>query len=73
MLTDISDEASKITVPVRVLVGGADNIESEASLRAAFGKVLPGAEFVILPGVGHLAPLEATGAVVDAIRVAQTA
>ena len=50
--------------------GSADNIESETALRAAFSKVVPGADFVVLPGVGHLAPLEATAAVVSAISTA---
>jgi len=54
-IEDISAKASKITVPVRVIVGGADTVEKEASLRAAFGKVIPSAEFVVLPGVGHMA------------------
>lgn len=71
MTEDISAEASKIAVPVHVIVGSADNIESEASLRAAFGKVIPGTGFSVLPGVGHLLPLEATAEVVAAIRAAQ--
>ena len=68
MAADISEQASRIEVPVRVIVGAADNVESEDSLRAAFGNVLPKAEFIVLPGVGHLAPLEATAEVVGAIR-----
>ena len=58
---------------MRVIVGTADPVESEASLREAFGKVIPSAEFIVLPGVGHLAPLEATAEVTDAIRSAQIA
>ena len=71
MIQDISEKSSKITVPVRVVVGAADKVETEASLRVAFGKVIPGAEFVVLPGVGHMAPLEATAEVVNAIRSAK--
>jgi pimeloyl-ACP methyl ester carboxylesterase len=71
MITDISEQASKITVPVRVVVGSADKIESESALRVAFGKVIPRTDFVVLPGVGHLAPLEATAEVVNAIRAAR--
>jgi pimeloyl-ACP methyl ester carboxylesterase len=70
MIQDISEQEAEITVPVRIIVGGADRIESETALRAAFGKVIPGAVFVLLPAVGHLAPLEATGEVVRAIRSA---
>ena len=73
MIRDISDEASKILVTVQVIVGGADNIETESTLRAGFGGVLPGAEFTVLPGVGHLAPLEAPAEVASAIGVALTA
>lgn len=70
MIQDISGDAARIAVPVRIVVGDADNIESEGALRAAFGKVIPSAEFIVLPGVGHLAPLEATADVVNAIRSA---
>ena len=65
---DIRDQASRITVPVRVIVGSADVVETEASLRAAFAKAIPGTEFVVLPDVSHMAPLEATAEVVSAIR-----
>ncbi len=71
MIEDVSDQASTIDVPVHVIVGSADGIESERSLRATLGKVIPNTEFIVLPGVGHLAPLEATAEVVDAIRHAQ--
>ncbi|WP_338523758.1 alpha/beta hydrolase [Pseudomonas batumici] len=70
MVQDITGQASKIAVPVHVIVGGADNIESEASLRQAFAGVIPQAGFVVLGGVGHLAPLEATAELVAAIRSA---
>jgi pimeloyl-ACP methyl ester carboxylesterase len=65
---DISDRAARINVPVRVIVGSADVVETESSLRAAFMKVIPGVDFFVLPGVSHMAPLEATTAVVNAIR-----
>ena len=73
MISDISNEASKILVPVHVIVGGADNIETESSLRAAFSGVLPGPEFTVLPGVGHLAPLEAPAELAGAIQAVLTA
>ena len=68
MIEDIADQAARITVPVRIIVGSADVVETEASLRAAFGKVIPGTTFTVLPGLSHMAPLEAPGEVVDAIR-----
>ena len=69
MTADISGEAARISVFVCVVVGSADTVESERSLRAAFAKVVPGAEFIVLPGVGHLSPLEAPAEVAAAIRV----
>ena len=68
---DIRDQPSRINVPVRVIVGTADVVETEASLRASFGKVIPGTQFTVLPGLSHMAPLEATGMVAKAIRAAQ--
>ena len=73
MIEDISEQASRITVPVRVIVGSADVVETEPSLRAAFGKANSSTEFIVLPGVSHMAPLEATAEVADAIRAAQAA
>ena len=68
---DIKNQASKINVPVRVIVGTADVVEPEASLRAAFGKAIPGTRFTVLSCLSHMAPLEATGEVAEAIRAAQ--
>ena len=73
LIRDIGDQASKIRVAVHVIVGGADNIETESTLRAGFGGVLPAAKFTVLPGVGHLAPLEAPAEVANAIRATLTA
>ena len=73
MTADISEMASQIKVPVHVIVGSADNVESEDSLRVARGETIPNAEFIVLPGVGHLAPLEATAEIVSAIRSALVA
>jgi pimeloyl-ACP methyl ester carboxylesterase len=73
MVTDIRDEASRITVPVHIIAGGDDSVEPEASLRAAFGKVLKHVAFVVIPGVGHIAPLEAPSKLADAIRSAAEA
>ena len=71
MTEDISAEATQIAVPVRIVVGDADTVEPVASLRDAFGKVLPDTDFIVLPGVSHMAPLEATAQVVNAIRSAK--
>ncbi len=58
-MADIRDEATKISVPVYIIAGGDDSVEPEASLRTEFGKVLRNVDFVVVPGVGHIAPLEA--------------
>ena len=73
MVMDIREEATRIDVPVHIIVGSADVVETEASLRKDFGKVLPSTTFTVLPGVSHMAPLEATSQVVGAIRSALTA
>ena len=76
MAEDVSEKTTKIEVPICVIVGSADKIEPEAALRATFEEVHPGAEFIVLPGIGHLAPLEAVAGTVDAIRaglIAQSA
>jgi pimeloyl-ACP methyl ester carboxylesterase len=59
MTLDITDLVGKINVPTTVIVGDADQVEPEALLRREFESRIPGLEFIILPGVGHLAPLEA--------------
>jgi pimeloyl-ACP methyl ester carboxylesterase len=71
MIADIRDEAAKIAVPVHIIAGGDDAVEPEVSLRAAFGKWVRDVSFVVLPGVGHIAPLEAPAKLADAIRSAQ--
>jgi pimeloyl-ACP methyl ester carboxylesterase len=42
-------------VPTTIIVGDADRVEPESLLRREFETRIPGIEFVILPGVGHLA------------------
>ncbi len=73
MIEDITRQAAEIAVLVHVIVGSADVVETEASLRAAFGKIIPGAEFIVLSGLSHMAPLEAPARVADAIRSAERA
>lgn len=71
MIADIREEAAKIDVPVHIIAGGDDSVEPEASLRAAFAQCVRDVDFVVLPGVGHMAPLEAPSKLADAIRSAQ--
>lgn len=71
MTADISEETSKIDIPVRIIAGGDDSVEPAASLREAFGKVLRNVNVAVIPGVGHIAPLEAPAKLAQAIHSAQ--
>ncbi|MBZ9772402.1 alpha/beta fold hydrolase [Mesorhizobium sp. CO1-1-8] len=71
MIEDIRDKTSKIKVPVHIIAGGDDTVEPEASLRDNFTKVLEGVTFSVIPGVGHIAPLEAPLKLANAILLAQ--
>ena len=73
MTQDISAQAAKIAVPIHIIVGSADVVETPDSLRAAFGKAISSTGFTVLPGVSHMAPLEATAEVGGAIRSALSA
>ena len=66
---DISAQLGPIEVPCRLLVGAADRAITPATQRKYTLPVLPpGTAFTELPGAGHLLPLEAAQAVVDALR-----
>jgi pimeloyl-ACP methyl ester carboxylesterase len=71
MIEDIREKTSKITIPVHIIAGGDDPVEPEASLRDNFGKVLQGVEFTVIPGIGHVGPLEAPDKLAHAIRSAR--
>jgi pimeloyl-ACP methyl ester carboxylesterase len=70
MLVNISEQTSRISVPVHVIAGGDDSVEPEPSLRAAFDNVLRNVTYSVIAGVGHIAPLEAPSALSQAIRAA---
>lgn len=57
----------QITAPTTVLLGELDRLGSPESLERIARKI-PGARIEILPGCGHLAPLEAPQAVARAIN-----
>jgi pimeloyl-ACP methyl ester carboxylesterase len=73
MLEDIGAHSQTITVPLLVVVGDRDKVEKEDSLRAAFGRRVPPAHMAVLPGVGHLSPLEAPDALAKALQPFLTA
>jgi len=67
MTLDISGLVGKINVPTTVIVGDADKVETESVLRRELASRINGTEFIILPGVGHLSPLEAPSELAAAI------
>ena len=64
---DIAQAARNIDVPVLVLSGEHDRVDPPAALRAHLLPVIPQARLQIVPGCGHLLPLEAPQAVAGAI------
>jgi len=59
MAVDISSAASAIEVPVHVIVGDRDKVETEEVLRREIPRFIRNVRFHVLDDVGHLAPLEA--------------
>jgi pimeloyl-ACP methyl ester carboxylesterase len=70
MTLDISDIVGNIDVPTTVIVGDVDKVETEHLLRRELGSRISGTEFIVLPGVGHLSPLEAPRELAAAITTA---
>lgn len=52
-------DLKNINVPITVIVGDVDKVETESLLRRELAPRISGTEFIVLPGVGHLSPLEA--------------
>jgi pimeloyl-ACP methyl ester carboxylesterase len=67
---DLTAQASKVNVPIRVVVGGNDAVETETALHTAFDRYYPGTDYVVIGGVGHLIPLQAPEQTAKAIREA---
>ncbi|MGN6428563.1 alpha/beta hydrolase [uncultured Leifsonia sp.] len=64
---DISDSTRRIAVPALVVGGELDRVEPVEVLRDNLLPYLADATFTVLPGTGHLIPLEAPDALSDAI------
>jgi non-heme chloroperoxidase len=64
---DLRAQLSSITVPVTVMVGTRDRL-TPVRLGRSLANRIPGAELVILPGAGHMLPLEEPDRIVAAIR-----
>jgi len=63
---DSRDLLPGIAVPTLVLTGEADVITPPAEGESMAGAI-PGARFVLIPGAGHMAPMERPGAVASAL------
>ena len=66
MLADVSGALEGVDLPVEILVAEHDQVEREAVLRPLFSRLLSGAAITVVPGAGHLLPLEAPAAVAAA-------
>ncbi|MBO9195975.1 alpha/beta fold hydrolase [Rhizobium sp. 16-449-1b] len=55
---DVSADLGRIQVPVLVIGGEKDKVDSVELLENVVVPSLPGAKLTVIPGVGHLSPLE---------------
>lgn len=62
---DLSAQASQIAVPTAVLAGEQDPVMSVEMLTREVVQRIPAATLTVLPGAGHLMPLEAPAAVAE--------
>jgi uncharacterized protein (TIGR02246 family) len=68
MLEDITREVHAIDVPVMVIAGERDQVDRVETLQRELLPRIAGARLHVLPGVGHLSPLEAPATVAKLIR-----
>ena len=64
---DISREVAAIEVPVGVIAGERDRVDSVGTLRAELMSRIPQASMVVLKETGHLSPMESAAEVAGAI------
>lgn len=65
---DITDVVERIAVPVLIISGEHDRVDPPDVLRRDLLSRLPEAYFHVLPGVGHLSPLEASDEIAALLR-----
>jgi pimeloyl-ACP methyl ester carboxylesterase len=63
---DSTSLLAEVSVPT-VVVGGAQDVIATPDEMAAMAGAIAGAEYVEIPGAGHLAPMEAPDAVTEAL------
>lgn len=68
MLEDITRDVGSINVPVIVISGELDQVDRVETLQQELLPRINGARLHVLPGIGHLSPLEAPAAVATLIR-----
>lgn len=68
---ELKGYADPITTPITFLIGDRDPVSGVADT-ATMARMLPTSSVRVLHGIGHAAPIEAPGAVVEAIRQALT-
>lgn len=64
---DISPAVATIDVPVMVVSGEHDRVDTPEALKRELLPLIPHAQLTVLPGVGHLLPLEAPDDIADLI------
>ncbi|MFJ7247523.1 alpha/beta fold hydrolase [Kitasatospora sp. NPDC098652] len=68
LATDITAASARIQVPTLVLTGRHDRVEPAELLRTHLLPHLPHARLTVVPGAGHLLPLEAPASLADAVE-----
>ncbi|WP_261564417.1 alpha/beta fold hydrolase [Frankia gtarii] len=68
IVADVSTSTKAITVPTVVIAGEYDQVEPPVVLEDLLTPALARVRLTVIPGVGHLLPLEAPAAVVEEIR-----
>lgn len=58
IIEDVSADLARIEVPVLVVAGEHDQVEPVDLLRSHVLATIPGAQLEVIPGAGHLLPLE---------------
>ncbi len=64
---DRTDMLASITVPTLVVVGEDDGL-APPEVAEHMAQLIPNAELVVIPGAGHLPPIETPEAVNEALR-----
>ena len=67
---DVRPLAPKVAVPIVVVIGGNDVVETEDALRTAFDRYYPGTQYAVIEHTGHLIPLQKPGELATAISKA---